>query len=88
MEKMVVKSNHRFKFFEFKDGKILVSFDTVKAPAIDFWSITDEEKEKNPCLKNWSYILRKSGSIYHEAIVLQTRNDFKEYKIGYIYRNE
>lgn len=85
---MLVKSNHRFKFFEIKDGQVFVTFDVVKVPAELFLPITDEEKKENPALKNWSYIFRNPGTIYHEVIVLQTRNDFKEYKIGYVYRNE
>ena len=85
---MIIKSNHRFKFFEIKDGKAFVSFDIVKVPADLFWPITDEEKQENPEFKNWAYIFRNPETIYHEIIVLQTRNDFREYKIGYIYKNE
>lgn len=85
---ITVKSNHRFKTFEIINGQGFVSFNGVKVPAEDFWTITEEEKEKYPCLKSWVYIYRKPFDPNNEAIVLSTRNDFKEYKIGYIYRNE
>lgn len=85
---IIVKSNHRFKKFEITEDGIFVTFNDEKVSADCFWPIPDEKKERCPILKNWSYLLRNPMSKYHGNIVLQTRDDFHEYKIGYIYRNE
>ena len=50
----------------------------------DFNKITDEQKEENPLLKKWDFIIIQPGSIYHESIVLKVDFTVMTYKCGSI----
>ena len=92
---MKIKTNNAFKKFQlgFKSDHngiekqdIFVSYLGLIHSVDEFIPISDEMKEEFPCLKGWSYIrTTEKGELYFQKdLVVQTRNDFTEYKIGSI----
>lgn len=87
---MKIKTNNNFRTFEiaFFNGKkeYYVLHLGLNYSVDEFLPISDEMKEEFPCLKGWSYIrTTEKGELYFQKdLVVQTRNDFTEYKIGSI----
>ena len=95
---MKIKTNNNFK--EFKIGfksdhngiekqDIFVSYRGLIYSVDEFVPISDDMKKYNPCLKGWSYIRTidkdlKDRFCFEQDLVVQTRNNFTEYKIGAI----
>ncbi len=95
---MKIKTNNAFKKFQlgFKSDHngiekqdIFVSYLGLIYSVDEFVPISDEMKEENSCLKGWSYIRTVDKDVkdrfsFEKDLVVQTRNDFTEYKIGSI----
>ena len=95
---MKIKTNNNFKGFKlgFKSDHngiekqdIFVSYRGLIYSVDEFLPISDDMKERNPCLKGWSYIRTvdkdlKDRFSFEQDLVVQTRNNFTEYKIGSI----
>ena len=95
---MKIKTNNAFKKFQlgFKSDHngiekqdIFVSYLGLIYSVDEFIPISDEMKEAFPCLKGWSYIRTVDNDLkprfyFEKKLVVQTRNDFTEYKIGSI----
>ena len=95
---MKIKTNNNFKGFKlgFKSDHngiekqdIFVSYRGLIYSVDEFLPISDGMKDRNPCLKGWSYIRTvdkdlKDRFSFEQDLVVQTRNNFTEYKIGSI----
>ena len=87
---MKIKTNNNFK--EFEHGfvnDIYVRHLGIIVSVDEFIPISDDMKTENPCLKGWSYIRTvdkdlKDRFSFEKDLVVQTRNNFTEYKVGSI----
>lgn len=89
MRKIVkITSNNQYKSFKKINDDFFVECYGIKAHVDDFHKITDEQKEENPLLKKWDFIIIRPGAMYHEAIVLAADFVTMMYKCGNVFYNE
>ena len=79
-----ITSNNQYKSFKKINEEFTVECYGIKAHVDDFHKITDEQKEKNPLLKKWDFIIIQPGATYHEKIVLSVDFTSMMYKYGNI----
>jgi hypothetical protein len=77
-----ITSNHQYKPFKKINGEFIVECYGIKAHVDDFHKITDKQKEENPLLEKWDFIIIQPGASYHENIVLSADFTAMMYKYG------